>query len=170
VFDSIDIRIDTAAWSDAVPDAAVRCRDAVRAALAIAPLPWQDAQVSVLLADNATLRHLNCAYRGRDEATNVLAFAQIDVDPEADSHSPSKGDLFLGDIAVAYETTAGEASEAGKPVADHLCHLIVHGVLHLLGYDHVVDADAEVMEATETRVLAGLGVPNPYEGGMERHG
>lgn len=173
VTDRIDIRIEAAAWDGAVENAAAICRQAALAALAVAPVPWRDAALSVLLSDNATLQGLNRAYRGRDEATNVLSFAQVDVEldawPEV-ANGPVSGPVLLGDIAIAYEVTAHEADEAEKPLVDHLRHLVVHGVLHLLGYDHDVDPDAETMEAVETRVLAGLGVPDPHEGAMEPRG
>lgn len=113
--------------------------------------------LSVLLTDDATVRALNRDWRGKDSATNVLSFP-------ADMPSiPGEPD-FLGDIALARETMEREATLDGKPLSDHLRHLVVHGVLHLLGYDHIETAEAEDMENTETRILAGLGVPDPYAG------
>jgi len=158
----IEIRIEFAAWRT-VDQAVTVCRDAACAALTLAPSPWRDAGISVLLTDDSTLRQLNQMYRGRDAATNVLSFPQVDVDQDQHIGSVPGAELLLGDIALAFETVAREADDMGKPLADHLRHLIVHGVLHLLGYDHVIDADATKMEAAETRVLAGLGVPDPYQ-------
>lgn len=167
----IDIRIETAAWQGALGDAAAVCREAAVAAVAVAPPPWRGAAISVLLADDATLQSLNRAYRGRDEATNVLSFPLVDPGHLKDDGPPLAEDgALLGDVAVAFGITAHEANEAKKPLADHLRHLIVHGVLHLLGYDHEDDADAEAMEAAEVLILAGLGVPDPYGGDMESRG
>lgn len=121
------------------------CVAAARAALEGAP-----GTLTVLLADDARLRALNQEFRGVDAPTNVLAFPM------------GAPDDALGDLAVAFETVAREAEEQGKPFVHHLQHLVVHGVLHLLGNDHQDDAEAERMEAAERRILAGLGVPDPY--------
>lgn len=107
--------------------------------------------VSVLLTDDVTIQELNRTWRGKDTPTNVLSF-------------PAKagpGPALLGDIAIAYETSAQEAKAEGKPFATHLTHLAVHGFLHLLGYDHEAEAEAEAMEELEIAVLKRLGVPNP---------
>ena len=113
--------------------------------------------LSVLMTDDASVRSLNRDWRGKDSATNVLSFP-ADMPP-----IPGEPD-FLGDIALARETLEREAELDGKSLDDHLRHLVVHGVLHLLGYDHLEKAEAEEMEATETRILAGLGVADPYAG------
>ena len=112
-------------------------------------------EVSICLADDAALRALNSRWRGIDKPTNVLSFPS------------SSGGRFgeatmLGDIALAYETLAREAENLGVPLADHYRHLIAHGFLHLIGYDHETDAEAERMEALETRILARLGAADPY--------
>ena len=111
-----------------------------------------DANVTILLADDARLQALNVAFRGKPGATNVLSFP---------GSGPGAGD-HLGDIALALGVCAREAAEQGKTLAAHLQHLTAHGVLHLLGYDHETDAEAEAMEAQERLVLAGLGVADPY--------
>ena len=98
-----------------------------------------------------TVRQLNARFRGKDGATNVLSFP-----------APASAGLHLGDIALAHGVCAREAVEQGKTLAAHLSHLVVHAVLHLLGYDHEAEAEAEVMEARERRLLAGLGVADPY--------
>ncbi|KAF0183076.1 MAG: rRNA maturation RNase YbeY [Hyphomonadaceae bacterium] len=107
--------------------------------------------VSVLFADDAAVRALNKAWRGKDAPTNVLSFPA----PE--------GFDALGDIALALETVLAEAQSQGKTPRAHAAHLIVHGFLHLIGYDHEDDADAEKMEGRERVILAGLGIPDPYE-------
>jgi len=113
------------------------------------------AELCVHLADDAHVRELNARWRGLDKPTNVLSFPAVDP-----AHLGRA--RLLGDIVLAYETVAREAEEEGKPLADHYRHLIVHGFLHLLGFDHEVDADAEAMEAMESRILARLGVADPY--------
>ena len=110
--------------------------------------------LAVLLTGDAAIRKLNAQWRGLDKATNVLSF------PAPRSKAPAP--VPLGDIAIARETTAREAADEGKPFGDHLAHLAVHGFLHLLGYDHESDAQAETMEQLERAVLASLGVPDPY--------
>ncbi len=115
------------------------------------------------LADDDAVRHLNRRYRGRDSATNVLAFPASDCAPGRLPALHAGGPpLALGDVVLAYETARVEADAQGKPFAGHVRHLMVHGVLHLAGYDHEDDASAEAMEHLETSVLAGLGVPDPY--------
>lgn len=121
-------------------------------------IPVKDVEISVVLTDDENVRILNRDYRHLDRPTNVLSFAALD----ADDGEPLTEPLLLGDIAVAWETTAREAAEAGISVEDHLFHLIVHGVLHLIGYDHIDDADAEIMEALEIEILADNGIANPY--------
>ena len=113
------------------------------------------AEVSVLLCDDDTIRRLNKDWRGKDKPTNVLSFP---------SPGPIESRPLLGDIAIAWETTAGEAADEMKPVADHLTHLVVHGCLHLLGFDHDDASEAERMERLEILVLGDLGVADPYRG------
>ena len=108
------------------------------------------------------LARLNSDWRGIDRPTNVLAFPGWDPDAPLPAEAP----LLLGDVVLARETVAREAKEQGKTVTDHLGHLVVHGVLHLLGYDHAIDAEAAVMETLETAILAELGVADPYRGTM----
>jgi len=113
-------------------------------------------EIGVRLTDDAEIRVLNRDWRGQDKPTNVLSFA---LDEEAPSGVPV---TLLGDVVVAFETCLREAEEESKPLADHLCHLVVHGTLHLLSYDHDVAEDAEIMESLERRILMGLGIPDPY--------
>ncbi len=112
----------------------------------------------ILLTDDAAVRDLNARFRGKDAATNVLSFPA--------SSNPQR---HLGDIALAYGVCAREADEQGKRLAHHLQHLVVHGVLHLLGYDHMSDDEAEAMEGLERLVMAGLGAPDPYDPGERDH-
>jgi probable rRNA maturation factor len=143
----IDIEIEEEAWARAIPEAEALVRGAAEAALA----GERGRAVTVLLTDDETVRELNARFRGKDRPTNVLSFPAIE-NPEG----------FIGDVALAYGVCAREAAEQGKPLADHLQHLVAHGVLHLVGYDHQSDAEAEAMEALEREILSGLGVPDPY--------
>lgn len=168
--DNLDILIDAPGWTVALADVERLCETAVIAALAVGPTDLRDAEVSVLLTDDATMRRLNRTYRGHDAPTNVLSFEgsrECTVSRGAQVAKMRTQPPFLGDIALGLDVTASEAGAAGKPIADHFRHLIIHGVLHLLGYDHQNDADAEVMERLEARVLDTLGVPDPYPGVSE---
>lgn len=114
-------------------------------------------EVSVVLASDAEVRVLNRTYRGADEATNVLSF------PAGPTHNREPGErAHLGDIVLAGETVASEAAELDMPIIHHLMHLTVHGLLHLLGFDHETDTDALEMETLERTLLSCLGVPDPY--------
>lgn len=151
----IDIEIEDPAWTGALPDVETLVRTAASAALR---QQTTAAAVVILLTDDAAVRDLNARFRDKDAATNVLSF------PAA----PNPENL-LGDVALAYGVCALEAAEQGKPLAHHLQHLTVHGVLHLLGHDHIDDDDANAMEALERTVLATLGVPDPYLVGEGEH-
>lgn len=151
----IDIEVEDAAWTDALPDAEALVRIAAAAALAGERAAGG---VTLLLTDDASVRELNARFRDKDSATNVLSFP---APPNPEDH--------LGDVALAYGVCAREAVEQGKSLGHHLQHLTVHGVLHLLGYDHIGDDDAETMEGLERAVLAGLGVPDPYAAGEGEH-
>lgn len=154
---SIPVTIEADSWSSVVTDPEAVCREAVRAVLARLCPGAAPAEVSIMLADDETVRALNRDYRGKDKPTNVLSFP-------AGPHLPGEGPGMLGDIAVALETVCREAERDGKTPADHLRHLVVHGTLHLLGHDHEETGEAEEMEALETEILAALGVADPYAG------
>ncbi len=154
----ITIAIEADGWLDALPEAEAICRQAALAALADADLPEQ-AEVSLVLADDAEVQILNRDWRGKDAPTNVLSFPAMDDEP-----LPDDAPLLLGDVILAFETCLREAEEGGKSLADHVRHLVVHGVLHLIGFDHQDDDEAEAMETMETAVLAALGVADPYGG------
>ena len=152
----IDVEIEDAAWTTALPEAEALARAAAEATLASEGAVGEG--VTLLLTDAATVRDLNARFRQQDKPTNVLSFPAL-----------QNPDRFLGDVALAYGVCEREAGEQGKPLAHHLQHLVAHGVLHLLGYDHMSDAEASEMEGLERAVLAGLGVPDPYLAGEGDH-
>ena len=150
----IEVEIEDDAWTAAVSRVSVVVNAAARAALRAAypdvrPI---ESDVVVLLAGDEAMAELNRQFRGKDGPTNVLSF------PAPESARP-----HLGDVAVAYGVCRREALEQGKSLKHHLMHLVVHGVLHLVGYDHQTESEAEDMEALERRVLEGLGAPDPYQ-------
>ncbi|MDQ2860169.1 MAG: rRNA maturation RNase YbeY [Pseudomonadota bacterium] len=146
----IEVEVDTAAWTQSLPGAAAAAREAALAAARLAG----SGTIAILLTDDATVRDLNARFLCKDAATNVLAFP---AGPNPGNH--------LGDIALAFGVCAREAAEQAKPLADHLRHLVIHGVLHLMGYDHQSEDQAEAMERLERDLLAALGVPDPYAEG-----
>ncbi len=119
-------------------------------------------EVSIRLTSDDEVHTLNRQYRQQDKPTNVLSFPMVQPDLIDGLSNTDDGEVLLGDIVLAHETCAREAAERGVPVEDHATHLIVHGVLHLLGYDHMTDADAEAMESIERDVMASLGLHDPY--------
>ena len=145
-------------------DAEAVIHRAIEIAAEIADADTGEAELAVMLTDDAGIRTLNSNWRGIDKATNVLSFPALQP---TGSGGPDDAPRMLGDIAIAYETTRKEASDEQKPFDHHLSHLAVHGFLHLIGYDHEADDDAEAMEALETEILAQLGIPDPY-GNRER--
>ncbi|HZV85557.1 MAG TPA: rRNA maturation RNase YbeY [Brevundimonas sp.] len=149
----IEVEVEETAWTDALPDAAAVAERAATAALGGHP---RTGDVVILLTGDAEVAALNSRYRGKDQPTNVLSF------PAADMPQPGQP-RHLGDLVLALGTCAAEAREQGKTLGDHLSHLTVHGVLHLLGRDHDDDGEAEAMEAEERAILASLGVSDPYQ-------
>jgi len=149
---AIDISRNTEGWPDGLD---ARADEAVRAALKASKAKLSGpAELSIVLTDDAEQRLLNRDWRGIDKPTNVLSFPQIEP------FGPVSG--IVGDIILARETLEREAAGQGISVEDHFTHLVVHGFLHLLGYDHVKDDEALVMEGLETQILASLGVADPY--------
>lgn len=122
-------------------------------------------EATVMACDDARIASLNAEFRGKPTPTNVLSWPSAERGAANDGDTPRPPDPTepeLGDIAIAYETCAAEAEAMGKPMSDHVMHLIVHGLLHLLGYDHERDADATLMEGLETQILGKMGLPDPY--------
>lgn len=155
-------------WDSSI-DWAKLADSAVRAAAAQSDLPalldsGLAAEVSVKFTTDAEVRSLNAAWRGKDKATNVLSFPMVEREPLESMARTGGGEVLLGDIVLAHGVCAGEAAEKGIAVRSHAAHLVVHGMLHLLGYDHEQDeGEAEEMEAAERRSLARLGIADPYE-------
>ncbi|SDK95743.1 rRNA maturation RNase YbeY [Aliiruegeria lutimaris] len=162
----VDVVIEAEAWE--VIGLRELAERAVRTSLRHLELP-EEAEVAVLATDDARIKLLNADFRAKETATNVLSWPSEDLSadnpggqpylPEADFPGEP---AFLGDIALAWETCNREAVEADKPFEAHVSHLVVHGLLHLLGYDHISDEDAVLMERIEVEILGKLGLPDPY--------
>ncbi len=157
---TIDILIESSLWETPSGDdnetyetLARSCVDAVWARL---ELPQQETELSLVLTDDTSIRTINAQWRNKDKATNVLSFPAFDIAP-GDAPGP-----MLGDIIIARETVEREALEENKSFNQHLHHMIVHGLLHLLGYDHEDDEEAEEMEGLEREILHALAIPDPY--------
>ena len=141
------------------PDAEAVIHRAIEAAAEFAEADVGEAELAIMLTDDSGIRTLNNNWRGIDKPTNVLSFPAL---PPTGGSGPDDAPRMLGDIAIAYQTTRKEADDEHKPFDHHLSHLAVHGFLHLIGYDHENDDDAEAMEGLETEILAQLGIPDPY--------
>jgi probable rRNA maturation factor len=150
----IEVSITEPKWMTALEDVQQLCHAAIEACPQLQNGPYE---VSILLSDDDQVRQLNRDYRHQDNPTNVLSFANSE-----DMESLEYGSKLLGDIVIAYGVTSAEAESEGKILADHLSHLVIHGMLHLQGYDHQDDVEAGQMEALEIIALAGLGIKNPY--------
>lgn len=165
---SVDLIIEEARWE--ALDLAALAEAAVAATLRHLGHAPDDFELALLACDDARIATLNAEFRGKARPTNVLSWPAQDLAAAQAGGAPATppapdafGPAELGDMALAYETCAAEADAAGKPLADHVTHLVVHGTLHLLGYDHVRDADATFMERLEVEILGTLGLSNPYE-------
>lgn len=162
----VDVLIEEDRWR--ALDLEAMAQDAAQAALTALDLPADGFEISLLACDDARIAALNEGFRGRAAATNVLSW------PSAERGARRAGDMpdlpppggampvELGDIAISFEICDAEARAAGRALRDHVTHLLVHGVLHLLGFDHMRDGDATLMESLEIRILAQLHVANPY--------
>jgi probable rRNA maturation factor len=155
---TVDVLRESPLWA-AEPGAEAVVRRAISQAAAAVRAAGPAAEVAVLLCDDDTIAALNAQWRGREEPTNVLSFPAL---PASEVSVSESGAVHLGDIAIACETVVREAREQGRTVSQHLAHLAVHGFLHLLGYDHQSDGEAEHMEGLEREILTGLGISDPY--------
>jgi len=163
---TLDITIDDARWQQAQLETLTT--QAVRSTLQHLGLDPETCELSVLACDDPRITDLNGEFRDKPSATNVLSWPAEDLAADLAGGVPEcpgvdfTGEIALGDIAISFDTCAREAADAAKPLDDHVRHLIVHGVLHLLGYDHVRDLDATLMESVEVEILGKMGVDNPY--------
>jgi probable rRNA maturation factor len=159
---SLHLQTNSLSWSR-IPRLRTRMEKAAQAALAHLPEHLRfPCAINVLLTKNAEIRRLNRTFRGIDKATNVLSFPQFDR-----SKLPKKGrkrdQIHIGDIALGYQYIVAETKKDHKILINHVLHLLIHGILHLFGYDHRLGAEAVRMERLEARIMAGIGLPDPYQ-------
>jgi len=161
------ITIEDDQWLADLADAPKLATHAAQCAIDAATLPAvacnRPLELSIVLADNDMVQTLNRDYREKDKPTNVLSFALLDDPDEAQFYQGTDAPLPLGDIILARETVLAETQEQEKALCDHFRHLVVHGTLHLLGYDHIQDEDATIMEALERKILDSMGIDDPYD-------
>src|SRR3954453_4076201 len=168
----ISFSLEAGDWEAVVTDVERLVEEAARAAFEAAERPeildGAPAEMSLVLADDALVQTLNRDYRDKDKPTNVLSFALLDGSDDTDDVlARDEGmPILIGDVILAFETVQREAHEQGKSIGDHLTHLVIHGVLHLLGYDHLSDPDADRMERLETSILARMGIADPYSANL----
>lgn len=161
---NLEVTIEDARWQRLEPLAT----RAIQAVLDYSGLDDDLCEISLLGCDDARIAELNAEFRDKIAPTNVLSWPAEDLAAEVAGQPPAKpapdftGEMPLGDIAISFDTCAREASEAGKSIDDHVTHLIIHGTLHLLGYDHIRDPDATLMEGVEVEILGKLGIDDPY--------
>lgn len=166
----VAVAVEAGGWTTALTDPLTLAGRAVAAArrATVAGTRLETAAVTVLLTDDTVVRALNARWRGQDKPTNVLSFPAHELTPGAWPRDVAPA--WLGDLVLGFETVAREAAAEDRLIADHVSHLVVHGSLHLLGYDHQSEADALVMEDLERRILAGLGIGDPYAASPDRPG
>lgn len=166
---AIEVVVEDNLWEHyTIETIAVTVFSAIEKKLALKTGPYE---LDVLACDDARITVLNAEFRGKQMPTNVLSWPSFDLSPERAGQYPSAppdekhGDPFthIGDIAIAYQTCMKEAKAGGITPQHHITHLLIHGILHLLGYDHETDADATIMENIEIDILAGMGIGNPYQ-------
>lgn len=165
----VELIVEEPAWLAVLPDLERVVAAAAALAISEISLPPDSFSVSVLACDDTRIAELNSDFRDKPAPTNVLSWPTVDLTPEtagdvpaAPPQSPLPGPTPLGDVAIALQTCELEAKDAAKPLKNHVTHLILHGCLHLLGYDHVRPEDAALMEGIESRALARIGIPDPY--------
>ena len=152
------LEIEDPRWTRALPDVAALVEKAIALALADVDDTSRTIEVGVRLVDDGTIQGLNRDWRGRDKPTNVLSFPLGDPAPVDDPDFP----WLIGDIVMSFDTMKAEAERDGKTLEHHVAHLAIHAALHLIGHDHEDEAEAEAMEAAEVKLLAGLGISDPY--------
>lgn len=163
---SLDIAIEDSRWADLGFE--TLARDSLDTALSHLNLDLEHCEISVLACDDARIADLNAEFRGKPAPTNVLSWPATDLAAQDAGDLPDPptadftGEIALGDVAISIDTCLREAAEAGKSPKDHVRHLLVHGLLHLLGYDHIRDPDATVMERLEVAILGEMGIDDPY--------
>ena len=166
----VDLVIEDVRWADVLPELAGIAECAAEMALSILPENARNCEICVMACDDARIADLNRQFRDKAGATNVLSWPAFELGAEHAGEVPRvpsrsgglNARLFLGDVAIALETVVAEANETSKPLKNHVLHLILHGSLHLLGYDHETPEDAALMEGIEKRLLAAEGLPDPY--------
>ncbi|MFK7943148.1 MAG: rRNA maturation RNase YbeY [Paracoccaceae bacterium] len=165
----IDLMVEDEGWLDALPSLKDVAEQAAQLALRAAGLSLATRSISILACDDARIAMLNNEFRDKPRPTNVLSWPAFDLTPSAPGEAPlappehnTPGPQPLGDVAIALQTCQQEAETAAKPLNFHVMHLILHGCLHLLGYDHETPEDAVLMEGMESRALVGAGFPDPY--------
>ena len=156
----IDISVQDERWAVAIPEVETLTRTAITKVLEQSAYSRQSLEVSIVLANDAFVQDLNKTYRHKDKPTNVLSFPQTDADDVSEQLLPV---ISLGDIIIAYETILKESEEQSKTITDHYTHMLVHGGLHLLHYDHQIESEAQIMEALEAEILNTMDIKNPYE-------
>ncbi|NVO57102.1 rRNA maturation RNase YbeY [Rhodobacteraceae bacterium B1Z28] len=161
---NLELTVEDERWQELEP----LSQQAISAVLQYCGLDSEICEVSLLGCDDTRIAELNAEFREKPTPTNVLSWPAEDLAAKESGHAPLRpepdftGEITLGDIAIAYDTCAREAAEAGKSMNDHVTHLIVHGTLHLLGYDHIRDLDATLMEGAEVKILGKMGIDDPY--------
>lgn len=156
----IDISVQDERWCVAIPEIETLTRTAITTVLKQSKYFDESLEVSIVLASDDFVQDLNKTYRHKDKPTNVLSFPQTEAN---DIHEQSLPLINLGDIIIAYETIVKESEEQNKPIANHYTHMLIHGGLHLLHYDHQSDDEAQIMEALEIEILNMMDIKNPYE-------
>lgn len=162
----IDVIIEDNRWEKL--DLPTLTEAAFRVVCSAVDLDVEQSEFAVIACNDARIAELNGTFRGKSEPTNVLSWPAQELATEVPGAAPNRpkpdfvGEFGLGDIAISWDTCARETLAQGKPMRDHVTHLIVHGLLHLLGYDHIRDPDATVMESLETRILGKMGIDDPY--------
>lgn len=155
----IDIDVQNSDWKTSIQNIEHLTRSAIEKALSMAMDKHPQMEISIVLSDDTFIQNLNKTYRHKDKPTNVLSFPMTEIEEIAES-TPF---ISLGDVIVSFETIKRESEEQNKPLEHHYIHMLVHGCLHLLHFDHENDEDAEIMESKEIEILEQLGIKNPYE-------